>query len=98
MNCPLAIFLHIFFSSGIFRFKDHGTAVDTVISVSYTHLDVYKRQHEYYGVKGIPITGVDTQRGLYMIWNKGDCLSPAAAAFITFMKNFSSEDFPRSLD
>ena len=55
-------------------------------------------EHEYYGVKGIPITGVDTQRGLYMIWNKGDCLSPAAAEFVSFMKTFSSQDFPRTLE
>jgi len=46
---------------------------------------------EHYKVKPIRIKGVETYRGLYMIWLKGAFLSPAAEHFIAFVKTLQEE-------
>ncbi|WP_434309483.1 LysR family transcriptional regulator [Hominifimenecus sp. rT4P-3] len=50
---------------------------------------------DYYGVRSIEITGIDTFRNLYMMWNRNAYLSPPVKTFIQFMRNFSSPDFPK---
>ena len=50
------------------------TSSEGTVAVSYTHLDVYKRQHLKPGMKGT-VVGMDDQPALLVNWDNGGNLS-----------------------